>query len=74
MQLKDWLVSVNRHPADFAAEIGVSRRSVYRYLSGRFRPDWDVISKIRVATDGKVTPADWEIARPHTSRGNVVAA
>jgi predicted transcriptional regulator len=74
MQLREWLSKVNRRPADFAAEIGVSRRSVYRYLSGRFRPDWDVISKIRVATGGQVAAADWERARPRSDGRNVAAA
>lgn len=59
MQLRDYLKLVDKHPEAFANEIGVSRRTVYRYLSGE-RPKFAQIIRIKKATNGAVTASDWE--------------
>ena len=68
MQLRDYLRSVEKHPEQFAGEIGVSRRTVYRYLSGEIRPRWAQIIRIKQLTNGAVGAEDWE------HQGNVAAA
>ena len=43
----------------FAASIGVDTVSVCRYVLGRRRPRWDVMTRIREATKGAVTADDF---------------
>jgi len=50
----------------FAASIGVSRMSVYRYLNGDNRPRWQILKRISDVTGGKVTP-DSFMAAPDES-------
>lgn len=58
MRLRDWLKSVNKPVEAFAHEIGVNRRTVYKYLAGH-RPHWHELERIFVATEGRVTPNDF---------------
>lgn len=65
MQLNDWLTDNHLSAAEFATRLGVHKGTVYRWLELRkpgepvFRPAWELIKKIKVETDGKVTADDW---------------
>ena len=59
MKLQRWLTSNDVSPSAFAARIGVTPRSVYRYLSGDTRPVPSIMVRIHAATNGKVTASDF---------------
>ena len=65
MRLADYLSANKLSAAEFAARIGVHRSTVSRWLEpvregGEvFRPSWDLLAKIRDATDGVVTANDF---------------
>ena len=44
---------------EFAARIGVTANSVYRYKAGKRVPRREVLQKIATATDGKITANDF---------------
>lgn len=72
MQLRDWLRSQKKTPDEFAAEIGVSRATIFRYMRGVTFPEMERIATIRTKTDGRVTASDWEALFERT-QGNVPA-
>jgi hypothetical protein len=41
---------------DLARELGVTERTIDRYIDGTRRPGWDVLGKLRAATGGQVGP------------------
>ncbi len=59
MKLSDYLAERNEMIGAFANRIGVSHETVRRYVRGERRPDWEVLEKIAVATDGSVTANDF---------------
>lgn len=59
MKLADYLSKAEIKPSAFAESIGVSRQTLWRYVSGDRRPEWDVLERIRAETEGHVTPNDF---------------
>ncbi|ACL58484.1 helix-turn-helix domain-containing protein [Methylobacterium nodulans] len=59
MKLAAYLADREIKDSDFAARIGVTRQTLWRYKSGERRPEWDVLERISRATDGQVTPNDF---------------
>lgn len=59
MTLREWLKSVGKRPDDIALDIGVTRRTVYKYLAGERFPKPEMIRRIQVVTNGNVTAMDW---------------
>ena len=73
MKLRDYLSSHGLTTADFAEVIGVSQASVSRYASGARRPEWTVLGRIVMATNGRVTANDFMVDEEELkaiSRGN----
>lgn len=46
-----------------AGKLGVSTVAVWRWRTGKARPSWPMLDRLREATDGKVTPADFALHR-----------
>lgn len=59
MKLSAYLVEKNISDADFAASIDVTRQAVHRYKTGERVPEWPVLARIKLATDGAVLPDDF---------------
>lgn len=59
MQLRQYLDKHDTDVAVFAAKIGVTAQTVYRYLTGDRLPHRDVMERICRATKGAVQPNDW---------------
>jgi transcriptional regulator with XRE-family HTH domain len=59
MILGDYLTTVGKTVADFAAEIGVHPNSLHRYMRGARLPKKKILRKISQATDGAVTANDF---------------
>jgi transcriptional regulator with XRE-family HTH domain len=59
MNLQAYLDRNDLSRADFAKQIGVSEVAVTRYIGGKRMPRPEVLSKIREATNGAVTPNDF---------------
>lgn len=59
MTLDDWLITTRTKEEAFAALIGVSQASVNRYRHGLRIPRPAVLARIRAATGGAVTAADF---------------
>ncbi|MBB2959883.1 helix-turn-helix transcriptional regulator [Methylobacterium sp. R2-1] len=59
MRLADYLHQAEIKPSAFAERLGVTRQTLWRYMSGDRRPEWDVLERIRAETDGQVTPNDF---------------
>ncbi len=59
MTLHEWLKTEGVTPAEFAKDVGVSRVSVYRWLSGTRRPSLPHQAEIYRKTKRKVSGADW---------------
>ena len=59
MDLRTYLADAKIEPPAFAAEIGVTAASVYRYLARDRRPKMDVMLRIAKATNNKVQPNDF---------------
>lgn len=78
MKLSSYLKSVDETPEAFAGRIGVRKATVYRYLAGTRRPEWDVMAQIAGATQGLVGPADFmevkeQLAEKSKRRASVAA-
>ena len=56
MNLKAHIASKGITVTDFAALIGVSATTVYRYISGQRMPRRQIMRRIMTATDGAVRP------------------
>ena len=63
MQLTSYLKLVGIVPSRFALQIGVPASTISRILRGERVPTLATIERIRVATDGAVTAADYAIHR-----------
>lgn len=59
MKLREWLTATDTRVTDFAAAIGTSEVSVWRYLNDKRTPRASEMQKIIEATDGAVTPNDF---------------
>lgn len=59
MDLRAYLDCREIEIAAFAAEIGVTQTSLYRYLAGDRTPRKDVLLRIQAATRGEVSPNDF---------------
>lgn len=59
MRLKDYLTIEKISYDDFADTIGVSSRSVYRYINGEVIPLPNALEQIYFATNGSVSPNDF---------------
>lgn len=59
MTLADYLRNTGLTHSAFAAKLGVSQVTVYRWVTGRRFPDHKMILKVEEATNRKVKPADW---------------
>jgi transcriptional regulator with XRE-family HTH domain len=59
MQLAAYLTQADIKPSAFAERIGVTRQTLWRYMSGERRPEWDVLERIKRETEGHVTPNDF---------------
>lgn len=57
-KLREYLAG--KRKADFAAKLGTSPSYLSQLLSGVKRPGFDMMVRIKQATDGAVTPNDWE--------------
>lgn len=59
MKLNDYLEHKGIKPQEFADSMGVAMQSVYRWLNGERRPDWDLLPRLIELTDGEVTANDF---------------
>ena len=59
MKLADFLSNADIKATAFAERIGVTRQTLWRYISGERRPEWDVLERIQRETEGQVTPNDF---------------
>lgn len=59
MTLAEFLSEADIKPTAFAERIGVTRQTLWRYMSGERRPEWDVLERIQTETSGQVTPNDF---------------
>ncbi len=59
MKLADYLSRSEIKPSAFAERLGVTRQTLWRYMSGDRRPEWDVLERICAETGGQVTPNDF---------------
>lgn len=59
MKLADYLIAENLNPSAFAVRLGTPASTVSRLLKGQRSPGVDLLTKIRAATGGKVTPNDF---------------
>jgi transcriptional regulator with XRE-family HTH domain len=62
MRLAEYLRAQDLTLAAFAVRIGRSEATVSRIARGKHRPDWDTMEAIAQATDGCVTPNDFQPA------------
>ena len=75
MKLSDYLTQKNMTPETFAEKLKVDAVTVRRYLTGKRRPNWQVMADITSKTGGAVTANDFlpepkpkkRRARPKTS-------
>jgi predicted transcriptional regulator len=63
MKLRDYLDEANLTPAAFAARLGVTPQTLYRYIAGDRQPRREVIDKIVLETGGKVGAGDLHESR-----------
>lgn len=65
--LPNYLSSRAETQTAFAARAGLTDSTLSRVLTGKSPPSPDVVERVRVATDGEVTPNDlfeaWRLAR-----------
>ncbi|MBA9067461.1 transcriptional regulator with XRE-family HTH domain [Methylobacterium sp. RAS18] len=59
MRLADYLHKAEIKPSAFAERLGVTRQTLWRYMSGDRRPEWDVLERICAETEGQVSPNDF---------------
>lgn len=59
MTITEFLAGGELTAATFAERIGVSRQALHRYTTGERRPEWGVIERIVIATNGAVTANDF---------------
>ena len=59
MQLDNYMRVMRLTDADLAELVGVDRSTVSRVRRGKTRPSWDLIRKIRTASEGLVTADDF---------------
>lgn len=59
MKLADYLSEAEIKPSAFAERLGVTRQTLWRYMSGERRPEWSILEVIARETGGKVTPNDF---------------
>lgn len=59
MRLQQFLDQNNIGRAEFAKAIGVSEVAITRYVGGKRMPRPEILVKIKVATNGAVTPNDF---------------
>lgn len=59
MKLATYLSQSGTSQSAFAALIGVSQAAVARYVRGQRMPEPKIAKKIKVVTDGAVTPNDF---------------
>jgi hypothetical protein len=73
MDLKTYIRRERTTNMAFAAKAGLSKSYVGRLLTGKYLPSWDVMAKISVATDGRVTERDWARIAPAAREESAVA-
>lgn len=59
MTLSDWMKLRDVTQGQLAGALGVSTATISRYCSGARRPEWDVMQRIYIHTQGQVTPNDF---------------
>lgn len=59
VKLKRWMQLNAQSYAAFGKEIDVSGTTVYRWVSGRHRPCWEILKRIHKKTNGFIRPDDW---------------
>jgi len=65
MKLADYLAEKRMSAAEFAAQIGLHKSTVSRWIDSdstmdkTFRPSWENIEEVKRATGGAVTADDW---------------
>lgn len=64
MTLREYLDAEKLSQQDFAERARVPASQVSLWLSGARRPGLENTEKVRTATDGKVTAADWLGTKP----------
>jgi predicted transcriptional regulator len=69
MKLGDYLTLRGKSPDAFAKGLGVSRRTVDRWVDGTSTPPIPTMTKVTEATDGEVTANDFLMARRQPRRG-----
>jgi transcriptional regulator with XRE-family HTH domain len=67
MQLCEYLAKFEKKPDQFAADIGVDRTTVLRYLRGKRKPTLEIVGRIQRATDGKVSLGDFYKVPPEAA-------
>lgn len=59
MKLNDYITQQNLDCREFANQIDVSYETVRRYLTGERKPRDEIMTRIVLQTEGKVTPNDF---------------
>lgn len=62
MTLGEYLDGASITRRAFAARLGVHPVTVTKWVTGSQRPSWPLMARIRAATEGRVTAADFEAA------------
>jgi hypothetical protein len=60
MKLEKWMEKNNKTTVDIAYEIKTARSTVYKWLSGAFRPSRVFMERIHDLTKGRVTKDDFQ--------------
>ena len=61
-KLSEWVKAQPATVAELAAELGVGRVALHRYMNGRAMPRPAMVAKIEALTGGAVTAADLNAA------------
>ena len=59
MTLREYLNTTGTKVSSLAATLGVAETTIYRWMSGRRRPNFEQMRAICAATLGAVTPNDF---------------
>jgi hypothetical protein len=73
MDLKTYIKRKHGTNMAFAAAAGLSKSFVGRLVTGKCMPSWEMVMKIKTATEGKVTERDWARSVPVAREESAVA-
>jgi hypothetical protein len=59
MRLREYLDTTGTKVSALAVTLGVAETTIYRWMSGRRRPNFEQMRAVCAASLGAVTPNDW---------------